>query len=125
MSIYIIPGKLFLNSSRFDEGLGNDEAIGMTTRPIVGRESEKIFSFETEMSENNILKQVTRSNCSLRCSKDCMLRIFSRSEYAISDNPGIRLVNFLWTASRVLIKFICEGFQTGDAYSRRGRTYIL
>ena len=36
---------------RFDEG--NDEVIGMTTRPIVGRESEKIFSFETEMSVNN------------------------------------------------------------------------
>ena len=29
---------------------GNDEAIRMTTRPIIGRESEKIFSFETEMS---------------------------------------------------------------------------
>ena len=36
---------------RFDEG--KDEAIGMTTRPIVGRESGKIFSFETEMSVNN------------------------------------------------------------------------
>ena len=36
---------------RFDEG--DDEAIGMTTSPIFGRESEKIFSFETEMSVNN------------------------------------------------------------------------
>ena len=32
---------------------GNDEAIRMTTRPIVGRESEKIFSFKTEMTVNN------------------------------------------------------------------------
>ena len=32
-------------------------------------------------------------------------------------------MNFLWTASKVLIKFICEGFQTGDAYLKE-RLYI-
>ena len=52
-----VDGKVFheqhdMKRSVFNVGFneGNDEAIRMTTRPIVGRESEKISSFETEMN---------------------------------------------------------------------------
>ena len=39
--------------------------------------------------------------------------------------PGSLLVNDLCTLSISIIKYICVGDQTGDAYSSRGRTYVM
>ena len=102
----------------------NDEAKRVATWSVVGRKCEKSAD-SRQLLPWIILKQVIRSNWSRRCSRDCRFRMFNRSAYERLDRPGKRLVNFLWIASIVWMRFNWEGFHMGEAYSRRGLTYVL